>query len=90
MNELAPLVSLAPKRKNIYSAFRVGFMLVLVLSSLIGLFAIELVRSYVSQYELVSRDANNLTGTVERHIKATTEKIDVILSDVVFLNTPPS
>lgn len=88
MNELAPLVSLAPKRKSIYSAFRVGFMLVLVLSSLIGLFTIELVRSYVSQYELVSRDANNLTGTVERHIKATTEKIDVILRDAAFEYTP--
>jgi len=88
MNEIAPVSTDGTSPKSPYSVFRVGFMLLLVLSSLSALLSVDLVRSYINQFDLVHRDANNLTGTVERHIKASTEKIDVVLREAVFEYTP--
>jgi diguanylate cyclase (GGDEF)-like protein len=88
MSESATTAGISSLPKGRYSLARVGFMLLLVLGSLTTLLGIDLVRSYENQYEVVSRDGSNLTGILEHHIKASTEKIDVVLREVVFDYTP--
>ena len=55
-------------------------LLLLCLATFIG---IELKESYVREFSVATRDAENLTGAIERHITASSEKIDIVLKEVV-------
>ncbi|WP_153110861.1 hybrid sensor histidine kinase/response regulator [Propionivibrio limicola] len=52
-----------------------------VLLMLAGLLGYDLYVSYRHEYALAKREADNLTGAIERHVVAIVDRIDVVLKD---------
>ena len=60
----------------------------LVFSSLSALLGYDLYNSYNREFAGVQRDAENLTGVLERQFTASGEKIDIVLREAVHEYTP--
>ena len=59
----------------------IWFCVLLFLSGFGAFLGYELYASYQSEFAIVRRDSENLTGAIERHITASSEKVDIVLQE---------
>ena len=69
--------------QRLFSNRGVWFCVLLFLSAVGAFLAYELYASYQREFAIVRRDSENLTGAIERHIRASSEKVDIVLQETI-------
>ena len=66
-----------------FSSHGVWLCVVLFLCGVGALLAYELYTSYQREFSIVRRESENLSGAIERHIRASSEKVDIVLQETI-------
>lgn len=80
-----PAKLLPPERSKHFWVFA---LLLLALTTMGALLSLDLYKSYEQEFAIQRKDAANLSDVIERHIRASIDKIDVVLQEAVHGYTP--
>ena len=75
-------MAIRPQRPLIWAS------ILAVLCLLAGLLGHDLYVSYQREVAIANREADNLTGAIQRHVEVVTGKIDIVLSEAVHTYAP--
>lgn len=80
--DLVMPMAIRPQRQLVWAGFVAVFCL------LAGLLGHDLYVSYQREVAIAHREADNLTGAIQRHVEAVAGKIDIVLRDAVHTYAP--